>query len=118
MREIDLLKIKDPTNWQLALREFVLATRRQLSEGIVRIVLYGSRARGDFTEDSDIDVLVVVDGDILDPDDTLINIGKLGYDILLDYNELIALHVVSEEKFISMQDYSYYQFIAEEGVSV
>lgn len=118
MREIEISNIENPSNWQLALRGFITAARRELGNDIVYIILYGSRARGDFTEDSDIDVLVVVDGDKLDPDDTLINLGKLGYDVLLDYNELIALHVVSEEKFRSMQDYSYYQFIAEEGVSV
>jgi predicted nucleotidyltransferase len=33
---------------------------RFLGGDIVRIVLFGSRARGDFTEDSDIDIAVVV----------------------------------------------------------
>jgi len=118
MKKLEVSDIKKPSNWQLALHEFATAARRELGDNIIRIILYGSRARGDYTEDSDIDVLVVVNADKLDPDETLVNLGRFTYDILIDYNELIALNVVSDDRYKSNQGYSYYQFIAEEGVSI
>lgn len=39
-----------------------LALRSRLGDGLVSLVLYGSRARGTHRDDSDIDVLIVIEG--------------------------------------------------------
>lgn len=41
--------------------EFTEIVRNKLKDRLKKIVLFGSHARGDFTEGSDLDVLVVVD---------------------------------------------------------
>ena len=43
-----------------ALAELVDRLRQRYSDNLLRVVLFGSKARGDFDEESDLDVLVVV----------------------------------------------------------
>ncbi len=42
-------------------REFANNVRKKLGNRVKEIILFGSRARGDFTEGSDYDILIVVD---------------------------------------------------------
>jgi predicted nucleotidyltransferase len=62
------------------------------------LYLYGSYARGDFQPDSDIDVLVVLDGEIR-PSQEIDRISNRVADICLDHNVLIATFPVSEKWF-------------------
>ncbi len=66
--------------------------------GIKRVILYGSHARGEATEDSDIDVLVLVDQS-LDPREVENSLSDLLYDIILEEHELVSVIAVSEERF-------------------
>ncbi len=50
----------NPERWEEALDEFARRARGLLGDKLSRIILYGSRARGDFEADSDLDLLVVV----------------------------------------------------------
>jgi len=52
----------NPTEQQVIL-EFVQSLEAQFSELVRVVLLFGSKARGDSTPDSDLDVLVVVDSD-------------------------------------------------------
>ena len=116
MRHLDLISVEDPEPWQLALRDFVAAARRELGDHIVRIILYGSRARGDYTEDSDIDVMVIVrDIDVWDASKDMSNITL---DLVIDYEELINAYVVSEKRYEKRQDYSLYVNAKREGALI
>jgi predicted nucleotidyltransferase len=48
-------------SWQEALGSFVTEVRRACGERLDRVVLYGSRARGEAVNGSDIDTLVILD---------------------------------------------------------
>lgn len=48
---------------QLVLRKFRIAIEEALGRALVEVRLFGSKARGDAREDSDIDVLIITDGD-------------------------------------------------------
>jgi predicted nucleotidyltransferase len=52
--------MKIPENVELAINEFVEACKRKFGEKLVSIVLFGSYARRNFRETSDIDLLVIV----------------------------------------------------------
>lgn len=67
-------------------------------EGIKRVILYGSHARGEATEDSDVDVLVLVDQS-LNPREVEGNLRDLLYDMILDEGEPVSVIAVSEERF-------------------
>lgn len=114
MRRLDLDNINNPEPWQLALRSFVKAARRELGDIIIRIVLYGSRARGDYTEDSDIDVMVVIRGD--DVWDISGRLADITSDILIEYEELINAYVIDENRYETRKGYSLYVNANREGV--
>lgn len=103
-------------NWQRAVLEFARRAREELGDRIVHIILYGSRARGDYTEDSDIDVLVVVrDISAKEADD---RIFPFAYEMLDKYEELLFASVLTEEEYVASQARSFYINVAEEGVGV
>jgi len=52
--------MKIPENVELAIKEFVEACKKKFKDDLVSIVLFGSYARGNFKETSDVDLLVIV----------------------------------------------------------
>ena len=92
-------------------REFANAIQ---SDNIIKIILFGSVARGDDTEESDIDILIVTsDCDEL-PDD----IYSIAVDIILEKDEFISPHVMSEEHFNKTIDYPFLTNVLKEGVVI
>ncbi|HNS19064.1 MAG TPA: nucleotidyltransferase domain-containing protein [Sedimentisphaerales bacterium] len=67
-------------------------------EGIKRVVLFGSHARGEATKDSDVDVLVLVDQS-LNPREVEDSLSDLLYDIVLNEGELVSVIAVTQERF-------------------
>lgn len=55
-----MLKRKDEREISAITTEIVDEARRMLKENIYKIVLYGSFARGDFDNESDIDILILM----------------------------------------------------------
>ncbi len=64
------------------------------------LALFGSKARGEAHEDSDVDVLVVVDG--LTSSEVR-EIGQLGGDLLTQHDVLIAPFAVSAERMAQLR---------------
>lgn len=116
MRALDWDETKPLANWQQAVLAFARRTRAALGDRVVHIILYGSRARGDFTEDSDIDVLVVVRGAELKEIDE--NISWLAWEILEEYGELIMESAIAEDEYKRRRERAFYINVAEEGVVV
>jgi predicted nucleotidyltransferase len=67
-------------------------------ERLVRMVLFGSQARGDAEPGSDIDVLVVLKGPVSPCEEIARTINDVA-DISLEYTEVIACIFVLEEQF-------------------
>ena len=81
------------------------------SKYIKLIILFGSVARGEDTKDSDIDILIISDYyDKIDP----IIMDIIG-DIVLEKQELISAHIMSEERFNTTQHFSFLSNVLEEG---
>ncbi len=84
-----------------ALVEFLAAIQAAHGEKILRAALFGSKARGDSTPDSDIDLLLVVTDDQWKFQQALIEIGAesgLKYEVLLD------LRIISAARWQYMAD--------------
>ncbi|NSW78407.1 MAG: nucleotidyltransferase domain-containing protein [Chthonomonadetes bacterium] len=91
-----------PQNVRLALLELKRALVQMYGERLEGIYLYGSYARGDFTQDSDVDVLVVF-RDAVKPGAEITNISPLVSDICLRYDVLFSIFPVSAEQFATRQ---------------
>lgn len=75
------------------------ATLQQLyGERLVRLVLYGSYARGEATEESDLDVMVVLKGAV-NPVLEIARMNGAAFDIGLEHNVLVSTVPVSEDDF-------------------
>jgi len=102
---------------QAALEDFLNAVQGSLESEVVDVQLFGSKARGDATPESDVDVLVVVRRDEPKLIDAL-------YDLLLDaclsHNVYISLKVFSEAEYerLNHPRTPFMQNVAREGVAL
>jgi len=85
-------------------------------EGIKRVILYGSHARGEATKNSDVDVLVLVDPS-LNPSKVRESIGDLLFDIVLEEGEVISVIVIPED-FFETHNFPFMLNVRREGTAV
>ena len=99
-----------------ALSEFVARLRGKYADEIVLVTLFGSKVRGDFDEESDLDVLVVVEGNDRWPYWRAIT--DLTSDLLLDYEVNMSALVFDEEHYQWLMEHrtSIYNNTSGEGV--
>ena len=65
---------------------------------LYKVVLYGSQARGDSVDGSDVDVLVVLSGDV-NPYQEIINTEDIVSEISLNHTVVIACVFVSRDRY-------------------
>ena len=101
-----------------ALSEFVARLRGRYADEVVLVMLFGSKVRGDFDEESDLDVLVVVEGDDRWP--YWCEITDLTSDLLLDYEVNMSALVFDEEHYRWLMEHRtpIYNNTTSEGVSI
>jgi predicted nucleotidyltransferase len=96
---------------KLALNEFVKTLKERYKGRIKKIILFGSYARGDYDEESDIDILII--GDVPQRE-----VSFLSAEILLKYGEVISAIVKSEEEFEKYKNFSFYKNVLKEGIVI
>ena len=92
-------------------REFADAIN---SDKIIKIIVFGSVARGDDHDDSDIDILILYN--------QRENIEQVVDDeiarIMYDKQELISAHIMDEEFFNQTKNFSFLSSVLKEGVVI
>lgn len=104
-------------------KEIVLEFKRRLAEDIwvqiEKVIVFGSRARDEETEDSDLDVIVLVREKTPEIEKKLEDVA---YRIMWDYDfkPIISLKVFSKSQFnkATARGFSFYKHIQKEGISV
>lgn len=90
-----------------------------LHKHLVKFIIYGSRARGAGREDSDLDLVALVDEKTPEIENAL---DELSYGVMWDYDfkPIISLKVFSEERFraASAKGLSFYRHVENEGISI
>ncbi|KZX12344.1 nucleotidyltransferase family protein [Methanobrevibacter filiformis] len=84
---------------------------------IEKIILFGSVARGDDTEDSDIDILIITSNVVVDlkiEDD----IYSKSFDILLETGEYLSIKMRPNEHYYKHLHFPFYMNIEKEGVVI
>ncbi len=80
------------------LEEFKRRLETLYGNRLVQIILYGSYARGDFTDESDVDLLVILRGEVL-PGKEIDRMIDIITDINLKYGVLLSVYPISEDDF-------------------
>ena len=88
----------------------------QYQDQLKAIILYGSQARGDSHEFSDIDLLIILDGTI-NPYQEIDKTSDFIAQISLENDIVISRHFISQQKFQS-HDNPFLHNIKQEGVQV
>lgn len=83
------------------------------------IMLYGSYARGDNGQDSDIDIVAIVHGERQDLQAKLKQIWDLSSDLELEYGVIVSPTVIPYAEYERFKDdIPYYRNIQNEGVRI
>ena len=83
---------------------------------VVTIVLYGSYARGDFDEESDIDIVAIVKGKRAELQKKLKQIWDLSADLGLENDVVVSPMVIPYDEFMKYKEsLPYYRNIEKEG---
>ena len=109
-------EIKNITETEdLALKEFVEKLKESFGERVKQCVLFGSKVRGDFDEESDIDILVVLD---YVTNYEREKIWMIADDMILKYGVLISPRVIDTKEIVAKQRYGvlFYREIEKDGV--
>ena len=89
------------TRTKQVIGEFVRKIRLLYGDRLKRILMYGSCARNEATAESDIDLAVVLAGDVV-PGKEIDRMIDIITDINLEYGVLLSVYPVSEENYRSM----------------
>ena len=102
---------------ELLLKETVNGLRGFFGDQLRSVILYGSYARGDYDDESDIDVMVLVDSSRQDISEKTWEISSVAADLLLDRGVMVSPIVENRRYFQDNIGFlPFYQNIAREGV--
>lgn len=97
--------------------DFSRQVKRILGDKLTKVILYGSYARGDYRENSDVDIMVLTtltDDEIRDIKETIFN---LAFDFQMEYGIDISVIVKNEEHFNHwLGALPFYDNVEKEGV--
>lgn len=105
------------TTIYLLLKEYITKLIQIYGSHIKSIVLYGSYARGDYTEDSDIDIMILLDISDIEIKKYRHQLSGMTYDFNMDYDLDIKSIAKNEEHFKKwLPVYPFYSNIEKEGI--
>ena len=104
-------------------RQLVLELKSRLSDDVLRhlkkLVLFGSRARGEGAPDSDLDLVALVDEKSPEIENKL---SDAAYSVMWDHDfrPIISLKVFAESRFRHAveEGYSFYRNVEREGIAL
>ena len=101
------------------LKEIAAIYRKVFGDDIVKIVLYGSDARGTFDAESDIDIVAIVKGEREELQRKLREVWILSSNLELEYETILSPTVIPYEEFEKYRNVlPYYRNIEEEGIDI
>ena len=93
--------------------------RNIYGDDIVEILLYGSYARNEETDQSDVDIVAIVKGNRLDLQKKLKIVWDISADIGLENDVVVSPTVVPFDEFEKYREiFPYYMNIEKEGIKV
>jgi predicted nucleotidyltransferase len=106
----------DSTDIQPLLADLRAALEALYGDRLVRLVLYGSHARGDAHAESDVDVLVVLEGPV-QPGREIRRMGRVRTTLGLEYERPLSLLPVSVSEYQNRSS-MWLQNVHQEGMTI
>ncbi len=108
-----------PDNLSVLLGEYRKAIVQILGNDLRKIILYGSYARGDFNQDSDMDIMILADMPPEEISSYADKIYDVTYDFEMKYEMEINPSVQSMQTYEKWKNvYPFFMNIEKDGVSV
>jgi len=102
-------------NERKALQVFIHQLQDIYSNQILQTILYGSKARGDSTPDSDIDVLIILNQEDLQTRNQILTIASR---VSLDHDVLLNPVIVGEARYKRQQGFTFYQNAVRDAIQL
>lgn len=97
-------------------KETVHLITEAMGSDVVKIILYGSCARGDYTEDSDIDIALLLKSDRLKAKKYGSVLANIATELAMRYFAVVNFVCLPYEEYIDKNDwYDYFRNIKQEG---
>ena len=97
--------------------EFSRQVQRILGDSLTKVILYGSFARGEYTDNSDIDIMILTtlsDKEIEKVEDTIFNVA---FEFQMEYFVDISVVIKNEEQFnYWLGALPFYDNVKKEGI--
>lgn len=108
-----------PIEINALLQQYVNKIKDIYGRHLRAVILYGSYARGDYREDSDIDIMILVDITNVEIEEYRKQLSYMTYDFNMDYDADIKPIAKNEEHFrYWVSAYPFYANVEREGIKL
>ena len=108
-----------PNNIEKTLNDFIRQVKELLGYRVKKIILYGSYARGDFNNNSDVDIMILTDLNEKEIEDYRDKISDIAFDIELDKEIYISPIIKNVDKYNArINVIPFYMNVQKEGVEL
>jgi len=98
-------------------KEVEESVKKLLGGKLKSVILYGSYARGDYDEESDIDFAAIADVSLEEISKYDVALGDESFTLSLKYDVLVSIILISEENFNGYKEIlPFYSNIVKEGI--
>lgn len=99
------------------INQFVLEVSKLLGNRLKKVILYGSYARGDYEQNSDVDIMILTDLNDKEIVEYRIKVREIACDLELEYDIVISPLVRNIEKYNErINVIPFYMNVQKEGV--
>ena len=100
-------------------KAIVTAVKKIYGNHLKQVILYGSYARGDYTKDSDVDIMLLVDLDETELDTFSDALSELGFEYNVEHDIWMMPIVKNKKSFLRWSEaYPFYKNVKTEGISL
>ena len=101
------------------INEYVEAVKKIFGTYLMKVIVYGSYARGDYNEKSDIDIMFIVTLDENKIHETFNEVCDIAFEYEMKYGIVISPIIKNDKQFEKwMEVLPFYQNVVKEGVCV
>lgn len=101
------------------LKQYVEKISQIYDKSLAAVILYGSYARGDYTPDSDVDIMILVNLTEEEIQSSRRQVSEVTYDFNMEHDVLVMPIVKGVEHFrYWLPVYPFYQNVEHEGVNL